>query len=140
MPTTQAGMPASLHSPTALVYLRPRMRLWYPEIMQGIGNNPTVKVLEHHLPWCLCAEDAARYLGWPTYCLTLLVRAGHIKPLGKPAQNSRKWYSTVDLARLGQDPAWLDKAIRILEARTKQANRKSHHTRMDRQGPKPDMS
>ena len=66
-------------------------------------------------PSCLCAEDAARYLGWPSYFLTLLVRAGHIKPLGKPSQNSRKWYAKVELDRLGCDAEWLDKAIRIVE-------------------------
>ena len=66
-------------------------------------------------PACLCAEDAARYLGWPSYFLTLLVRAGHIKPLGKPSQNSRKWYAKVELDRLGCDAEWLDKAIRIVE-------------------------
>ena len=73
-------------------------------------------------PACLCAEDAARFLGWPPYFLTLLVRAGHIKPLGKPAQNSRKWYATVELARLARDPEWLDKAIRIVERRVQGAN------------------
>ena len=73
-------------------------------------------------PASLCAEDAARFLGWPTYFLTLLVRAGHIKPLGKPSQNSRKWYATVELERLGRDPEWLDKAIRIVERRVLATN------------------
>ena len=76
-------------------------------------------------PACLCAEDAAKFLGWPPYFLTLLARAGHIKPLGKPAQNSRKWYATVELARLGSDPEWLDKAIRIIERRAETANPKT---------------
>ena len=75
-------------------------------------------------PACLCAEDAARFLGWPPYFLTLLVRAGHLKPLGKPAQNSRKWYATVELSRLGSDPEWLDKAIRIVEKRVQAAGNK----------------
>jgi len=73
-------------------------------------------------PACLCAEDAARYLGWPPYFLTLLVRAGHIKPLGKPSQNSRKWYAKVDLDRLGCNAEWLDKAIRIVEKRVQETN------------------
>jgi hypothetical protein len=75
-------------------------------------------------PACLCAEDAARFLGWPPYFLTLLVRAGHLKPLGKPSQNSRKWYATVELVRLGSDPEWLDKAIRIVEKRVQMASGK----------------
>ena len=76
-------------------------------------------------PASLCAEDAARFLGWPPYFLTLLARAGHLKPLGKPAQNSRKWYATVELERLGRDPDWLDKAIRIVERRVQTANLKT---------------
>jgi len=75
-------------------------------------------------PASLCAEDAARFLGWPPYFLTLLVRAGHLKPLGKPSQNSRKWYATVELERLGRDPEWLDKAIRIVEKRAQPVNTK----------------
>lgn len=98
------------------------MPLWYPDSMLNIGSRPTGKALDQQLPWCLCAEDAARYLGWPPYFMTLLARAGHIKPLGRPAQNSRKWYATVELARLGQDPAWLDKAIRIVDQRAREAN------------------
>lgn len=76
----------------------------------------------HWWPASLCAEDAARFLGWPPYFLTLLAKAGHLKPLGKPSQNSRKWYATVELERLGRDPEWLDKAIRIVERRVQSAN------------------
>jgi len=76
-------------------------------------------------PACLCAEDAAKFLGWPPYFLTLLAKAGHLKPLGKPAQNSRKWYATVELERLGRDPEWLDKAIRLVERRVQSANIKT---------------
>lgn len=89
--------------------------------------SPTERMVHANLPgygagqwWpaCLCSDDAARFFGWPPYFMTLLASAGHIKPLGKPSQNSRKWYSTVELERLGRDPEWLDKAIRIVEKRT----------------------
>ena len=69
-------------------------------------------------------EEAAQLFGWPEYYLPFLVRAGHLKPLGKPAQNSRKWFSTVELERLGADVEWLDKAIRIIEKRIQEMNRK----------------
>jgi hypothetical protein len=84
----------------------------------GLAGN----VNGHWWPAALCAEDAARFLGWPPYFLTLLAKAGHLKPLGKPAQNYRKWYATVELERLGRDPEWLDKAIRIVERRVQTAN------------------
>ncbi len=61
------------------------------------------------------AEAAAKFLGWPPYFMPLLARVGHLKPLGKPAQNARKWYAMVKLERVSRDPVWLDKAIRIVD-------------------------
>lgn len=77
------------------------------------------------LPACLDAEAAARFFGWPAYFMPMLARAGHLKPLGKPAQNARKWYATVELERLSRDPAWLDKAIRIVDRLVREANGKN---------------
>ena len=57
--------------------------------------------------------------------MPLLARAGHLKPLGKPAQNARKWYATVELERLSRDSVWLDKAIRIVDRLVREANGKS---------------
>jgi hypothetical protein len=54
--------------------------------------------------------------------MPLLARAGHLKPLGKPVQNSRKWYATVELERFSRDPAWLDKAVRIVDRLVREAN------------------
>jgi hypothetical protein len=60
-------------------------------------------------------EEAARIFGWPQYFFPVLLRAGHLKPLGKPMQNARKWFATCELERLSRDPDWLDKAIRLVE-------------------------
>ncbi|MEI7733681.1 MAG: hypothetical protein WCO56_29215 [Verrucomicrobiota bacterium] len=79
---------------------------------------------DRSLPACLDAEAAAKFLGWPAYFMPMLARAGHLKPLGKPAQNARKWYATVELERLSRDPAWLDKAIRIVDRLVREANGK----------------
>ncbi len=75
-------------------------------------------------PACVDAEAAARFLGWPPYFMPLLARSGHLKPLGKPAQNARKWYAMVELERLSRDPAWLDKGIRIVDRLVREANNK----------------
>jgi hypothetical protein len=77
-------------------------------------------------PWpaCIDAEAAARFFGWPPYFMPLLARSGHLKPLGRPAQNARKWYATVELERLARDQAWLDKAIRIVDRLVREANGK----------------
>jgi len=68
------------------------------------------------------SETAARFFGWPAYFMPLLARAGHLKPLGKPHQNARKWYATVELERLSRDPVWLDRAIRIVDRLVREAN------------------
>lgn len=77
-----------------------------------------------NLPACVSMEEAAKMLGWPNYYLPFLVRAGHLKPLGKPAQNARKWFATVEIERVSRDPDWLDKAIRIVEKQIALMNQK----------------
>src|ERR1017187_3037901 len=75
-------------------------------------------------PACVCMEEAAGIFCWPNYYLPFLVRAGHLKPLGKPAQNARKWFATVEIERMSCDPDWLDKAIRIVEKQIQEMNKK----------------
>lgn len=54
----------------------------------------------------------------------MLMRAGHLKTLGRPSLNSRKWFATVELEHLGRDRESLDKAIRIVEKHVQQMNGK----------------
>jgi hypothetical protein len=68
-------------------------------------------------------EDAAVLFGWPNYYLPFLVRAGHLKPLGEPAQNARKWFASVEIERMSNDMDWLDKAICIVEKQIQEMNR-----------------
>ncbi len=75
-------------------------------------------------PACVGMEEAAGIFGWPNYYLPFLVRAGHLKPLGKPGQNARKWFATVEIERMSCDPEWLDKAVRIVEKQIEQMNEK----------------
>jgi hypothetical protein len=84
-------------------------------------------------PWpaCVDAEAAAKFLGWPPYFMPLLARVGHLRPLGKPAQNARKWYAMVELERVSRDPAWLDKAIRIVDRLVREANGKQNGKGLD---------
>lgn len=74
---------------------------------------------------CVGMEEAASVFGWPAYYMPFLVRAGHLKPLGRPAQNARKWFATVELERLSNDAEWLDKAVRIVEKRIQEMNGKA---------------
>src|SRR5690349_20725681 len=89
-------------------------------------NTTQIQDSHHHSNWpaCIGVEEASKILGWPAYFFTVLVRAGHLKPLGKPAQNSRKWFARVEIERLGSDLAWLDKAVRIAEKHVHELNLK----------------
>ena len=78
----------------------------------------------HSWPACVGVEEASRIMGWPPYFFPVLMRFGHLKPLGKPMQNARKWFATCELERLGRDPDWLDKAIRLVEKHIQESNRK----------------
>lgn len=75
-------------------------------------------------PACVGMEQAAAMFGWPDYYVPILVSAGHLMPLGKPAQNARKWFATVEIERMSSDPDWLDKAIRIVEKQIQEMNKK----------------
>ena len=75
-------------------------------------------------PACVGMEEVAAIFGWPQYYVPFLVSAEHLTPLGKPAQNARKWFATVEIERMCGDPDWLDKAIRIVEKRIQEMNKK----------------
>jgi hypothetical protein len=75
-------------------------------------------------PACVGVEEAARIFGWPLYFFPVLMKTGHLRPLGKPMQNARKWFATCELERLSRDSEWLDKAIRLVEKHVQEANRK----------------
>src|ERR1044071_4052152 len=83
-------------------------------------------------PSCIGVEEASRILGWPPYFFPVLVRLGHLKPLGKPAQNSRKWFATVEIERLSRDLAWLDKGVRLVEKHIHDVNAKQRGKDLNR--------
>lgn len=85
-----------------------------------MNTNP----LPSRLPACVGIEEAAKIFGWPVHFFPILMRVGHLKPLGKPVQNARKWFATVELERLSQNPEWLDKAIRIVSKHVQEMNEK----------------
>lgn len=46
-------------------------------------------------PACVGVEKAAIIFGWPEYFLPVLMRAGHLKPLGRPSQNHGRTRGTI---------------------------------------------
>lgn len=72
-------------------------------------------------------EEAAKMIGFQEYCLRILISAGHLTPLGKPAKNARKWFATVEIERMCNDIDWLNKAVRIVEKEIKIMNQQQNN-------------
>jgi len=66
------------------------------------------------LPARLNRTQAADYLGFEPDHITLLIKAGLLKPLGRPKPNSDKYFAAVKLAELRQDEMWLSRATQFI--------------------------
>jgi len=68
------------------------------------------------LPARLSPEQTAWYLNCPVESLRVLIAAGLLKPLGKPAPNSTKFFSLVELEQHRADPKWLSRLTDAITA------------------------
>jgi len=66
------------------------------------------------LPARLNRTQVANYLGFEPDHITLLIKAGLIKPLGRPKPNSDKYFAAVKLSSLRQDETWLSRATQYI--------------------------
>jgi hypothetical protein len=66
------------------------------------------------LPARLSRTQTADYLGFEPDHITLLIKAGLLKPLGRPKPNSDKYFAAVKLAELRQDEQWLSRATQFI--------------------------
>ncbi|MGA9779787.1 MAG: hypothetical protein WBS33_16110 [Verrucomicrobiia bacterium] len=86
------------------------------------------------LPTRVNKEMAAKYLGFKGDDITILIARGLLKPLGRPVQNSDKYFAKVKLIELGQDAEWLSRATLAVSQHWKDKNaRKSKKTNGDGQ-------
>ncbi len=74
--------------------------------------------------------EAAWYLGCSEQDISVLVSAGHLKPLGHPPPSGSKYFATVELQRLRADAHWLAKISDAIvgswrKKNASRANRKS---------------
>lgn len=74
------------------------------------------------LPARLDVKQAAEILGFLPHELTVLLKVGLLKPLGKPAANGHKFFCTVEISTLSADRDWLDKATRAVARHWKERN------------------
>ncbi|PWU11160.1 MAG: hypothetical protein C5B47_01200 [Verrucomicrobia bacterium] len=68
----------------------------------------------YRLPARLSAKETGWVLGFSKKEIAVLVAKKLLKPLGNPTPQGRKCFAAVDITRLGESPAWLDKATRTV--------------------------
>ena len=67
----------------------------------------------HRLPARLDVQQTAELLGFMAHDIQALMRARLLKPLGDPAANGHKYFSSVEIIALAQDRQWLDRATKV---------------------------
>lgn len=80
------------------------------------------------LPARLDAKQSADVLGFQEHDIPVLISRELLQPLGKPADNARKYFALVEILARAEDVHWLGKATRTLYQhwQDKNANRKSN--------------
>jgi hypothetical protein len=74
------------------------------------------------VPARLDAMQAAWFLGFEPHQIPMLVAAGLLKPLGKPARNSTKFFATETLEQLRRDEKRLARASDAIAAYWRERN------------------
>ncbi len=74
------------------------------------------------LPARLNSLQAAHVLGFQHHDIRTLVAAGLLRPLGRPAPNSTKYFAAVELEQLRADVKWLARATDAVRDRWRHKN------------------
>src|SRR5947207_9503264 len=74
------------------------------------------------LPRRLTPAETAWRLGFEPNHIPVLVSLGLLKPLGHPAASTIKYYASVEIEALRNDPKWLAKATDALRQKWKLKN------------------
>jgi hypothetical protein len=74
------------------------------------------------LPVRLNAEQASWVLNCQPHDIPALMTAKLLKPLGNPAQNSVKFFSTADVLELAKDRSWLAKLTNTINLHWQKKN------------------
>lgn len=74
------------------------------------------------LPARLDVRQTAILLGFLVEEISILMRVKCLRPLGEPAQNGHKYFSSAEVERLSRDVVWLDRATKAV-SRARQKKR-----------------
>jgi hypothetical protein len=73
-------------------------------------------------------NQAGDILGFLPHEVVVLLKAGLLKPLGRPAPNGHKFFCTAEISALSQNREWLDKATRAVTKHWKERNLVANHS------------
>jgi hypothetical protein len=81
-------------------------------------------LLLRRLPGRLDLEQTSAVLGFCPHEIPILVKAGLLRPLGRPAPNGHKYFCGAEVLELSQNREWLDKATRTVSRCWQEKNRR----------------
>jgi hypothetical protein len=90
--------------------------------------NQKSMLLTSRLPARLDVEQTAEILGFLPHEISVLMKTGLIKPLGKPAPNGHKFFCAIEICILAENREWLDKATRAVAKHWKDRNNAPKHS------------
>jgi|SRR5579884_17358 len=79
-----------------------------------------------HPPARLTVEQVAWTLGCQVHDIPILVSAKLIKPLGNPASNAVKFFSTAEILEQAKDRSWLAKVSNTICQTWQKKNKRQH--------------
>ena len=77
------------------------------------------------LPGRLDEGQTSAIVGCKEHDIAVLIREGLLRPLGKPAKNSVKYFSSTDVITAATDRRWLDRATQAISRNWKRRNEKN---------------
>lgn len=86
-------------------------------------NNERKELLNSlRLPARLNTVETAVYLGFKPHDIPILVARGLLKPLGRPSQNSEKYFARSKLVEAENNEDWLSRATTVLAQHWREKN------------------
>jgi hypothetical protein len=90
----------------------------YEDILKRSRNRPQDEGPLFSVPERLQArlnvEQTAKVLGFSVHDIPILCHYGFLKPLGNPAPNAPKYFSSSSLKKVAENEGWLNKATETI--------------------------
>ena len=80
-------------------------------------------------PGVINVEEVQYITGFNSqFHIRILIKAGLLRPLGKPSPNGQKLFSSAEILALANDRDWVDRAVKAIEKAIREKNQKVNAT------------